>query len=384
MGEEVDGRADQYTLAATAYHLLTGSQLFPHSNPAVVISRHLNAEPPSLSELRPELAAMDSVLARALAKDPKDRFMHCSDFAQALAERATGTASHSAAAPTKPAPATAPKPTNNRPALERAKAAAEALGSRPSKRWLAASAVVAVIVAGAVVALVSQPWEQNQPSTLPTTSRSATPPPAASGIASPGPPPIARASTPDPSAGVVPETQTETTVAVVNGQPANGFREVLNISNSELAGCESSSPAAVSPNIYYCYPSAAGADLCWPAPPASMLCLDDPWAKGLHRFAFDTAYLTTMQPPSSPRPFALLLDDDTRCRFISGGARGDRPDGYLPAYNCGTAGSTLAVLMGPNATDPIDRSTPLWTVRVAPLGSPPQTRSVATAWFAGN
>src|SRR5437879_3764583 len=33
MGQDPDGRADQYALAATAYHLLTGSQLFPHSNP---------------------------------------------------------------------------------------------------------------------------------------------------------------------------------------------------------------------------------------------------------------------------------------------------------------------------------------------------------------
>jgi serine/threonine-protein kinase len=41
MGEDIDGRADQYALAATAYHLPTGSVLFPHSNPAVVISRHL-------------------------------------------------------------------------------------------------------------------------------------------------------------------------------------------------------------------------------------------------------------------------------------------------------------------------------------------------------
>jgi serine/threonine-protein kinase len=172
----------------------------------------------------------------------------------------------------------------------------------------------------------------------------------------------------DRSAAAEPETQTETTVAVVNGQPSNGFREVLNISNSELAGCDEPSAAAVSPDIYNCYPSAAGADLCWPAPPGSMLCLDDPWAKGLRRFDFDTAYLTAVQPPSSPRPFALLLDDDTRCRLISGGARGDRPDGYLPAYNCGTAGSTLAVLKGPNATDPIDRSAPVWTVQVAPLG----------------
>jgi len=74
MGEEIDGRADQYALAATAYHLLTGSQLFPHSNPAVVISQHLNAAPPVLADTRPELAALDPVLAVALAKDPKDRF----------------------------------------------------------------------------------------------------------------------------------------------------------------------------------------------------------------------------------------------------------------------------------------------------------------------
>ena len=71
MGEEIDGRADEYALAATAYHLLTGSQLFPHSNPAVVISRHLNSPPPALADTRPELAALDPVLAVALAKDPE-------------------------------------------------------------------------------------------------------------------------------------------------------------------------------------------------------------------------------------------------------------------------------------------------------------------------
>jgi serine/threonine protein kinase, bacterial len=49
LGEDVDGRADQYSLAATAFHLLTGSQLFPNSNPAVVISRHLNSPPLSSS-----------------------------------------------------------------------------------------------------------------------------------------------------------------------------------------------------------------------------------------------------------------------------------------------------------------------------------------------
>ena len=86
MGEEIDGRADQYALAATAYHLLTGSQLFPHSNPAVVISRHLNAPPPAIADTRPDIAGLDSVLAVALAKDPEKRFARCADFARALEE----------------------------------------------------------------------------------------------------------------------------------------------------------------------------------------------------------------------------------------------------------------------------------------------------------
>ena len=80
----LDGRADQYALAATAYHLLTGAPLFPNSNAAVVIGQHLSAQPPSLAGSHPELAALDSVLGKALAKDPKYRFGSCTEFARAL------------------------------------------------------------------------------------------------------------------------------------------------------------------------------------------------------------------------------------------------------------------------------------------------------------
>ncbi len=87
MGEELDGRADQYALAATAFHLLTGSPPFHHSNPTVVISQHLTASPPAIADKRPELSALDPVLAKALSKDPKNRFNSCVDFARALAHR---------------------------------------------------------------------------------------------------------------------------------------------------------------------------------------------------------------------------------------------------------------------------------------------------------
>lgn len=87
MGGELDGRADQYALAATAFHLLTGSPPFQHSNPAVVISQHLSAAPPVIGDRRPELAALDPVFAKALAKDPGDRYERCADFARALRHR---------------------------------------------------------------------------------------------------------------------------------------------------------------------------------------------------------------------------------------------------------------------------------------------------------
>ncbi len=84
MGRDMDGRADQYALAATAYHLLTGAPPFQHSNPAVVISQHLTALPPSLAARRPELANLDPALRKALSKDPADRYERCVDFAHAL------------------------------------------------------------------------------------------------------------------------------------------------------------------------------------------------------------------------------------------------------------------------------------------------------------
>jgi serine/threonine-protein kinase len=90
MGGQLDGRADQYALAATAFHLLTGAPPFQHSNPAVVISQHLSASPPAIGDRRPDLAALDPVLSKALAKDPGDRFERCSDFARALSHRLGG------------------------------------------------------------------------------------------------------------------------------------------------------------------------------------------------------------------------------------------------------------------------------------------------------
>jgi serine/threonine protein kinase, bacterial len=80
MGELVDGRTDQYALACTAFHLLTGTEPYDTSTPAAAITKHVTAPPPSISQKRPELAQLDPVFAKAMAKAPTDRFSRCQDF----------------------------------------------------------------------------------------------------------------------------------------------------------------------------------------------------------------------------------------------------------------------------------------------------------------
>ncbi|MEB3983938.1 serine/threonine-protein kinase [Mycobacterium sp. 663a-19] len=76
LGADVDGRADQYALAATAFHLLTGAPPAEHD------------AAPRLSDQRPELARMDGVFVKALSRRPGDRFDSCRRFADAAAEAA--------------------------------------------------------------------------------------------------------------------------------------------------------------------------------------------------------------------------------------------------------------------------------------------------------
>jgi beta-glucosidase-like glycosyl hydrolase len=114
-GGPVDGRADQYALAATAFHLLTGHAPFDHPDPAVVASRHRNATPAALTDSHPALAALDPVLRRAMAKDPAARYPTCREFAAALAhppaQRAAAPAPATADIAAPAAAGTAPRPT---------------------------------------------------------------------------------------------------------------------------------------------------------------------------------------------------------------------------------------------------------------------------------
>jgi len=205
------------------------------------------------------------------------------------------------------------------------------------------------------------------------------------------------AMTVSPGAGAAsadpPPTQVITTIAVGSkGQAVNGYHEAPPQGNVAVVNdCSTPSPSAVADNVYACSPSAAGAATCWPSTPGLLLCVDNPWDMRLHRVSYD-GRLPPVQRTASPDPFALLLDDGTHCLLRNGGSWGGRDDGYVGAYGCGNAGANPAVLSLPNQGDGsgIDRSGPVWTVKVGQLGAPdahfppPQTHTVTSAWFAGD
>jgi hypothetical protein len=177
-------------------------------------------------------------------------------------------------------------------------------------------------------------------------------------------------------------------VVAVNasGQPVNGYYVINRQASPDLTGCSGPSPAAVSSNIYECDPSEAAAEVCWPAP-GSVLCMTNPWSKTLRRFPSPGA-LPAVNPPTAPVPFAMQLDDSTRCILPNGVDLGGRADGTVPIYGCG---QNIGVLAPPD-WDPalaIDRTQPLWAVYVGQLGprdTPfpvPIRHTVTTAWFAG-
>lgn len=175
MGEDVDGGADQYALAATAFHLLTGQPPFPHSNPAVVISRHLNTAPPAVSALRSELGGLDQVLATALAKNPADRFPTCSDFARALDHHSNAQSATAAA----PAAASATKMARPLPDATKARPPEAHTPGTARRRWPLIAGAAAIIVILSAAMAIWQPWRDGAATTSADRSSATTTPSAA-------------------------------------------------------------------------------------------------------------------------------------------------------------------------------------------------------------
>ena len=81
----VDGRSDLYSLACTAFEMLSGAPPFRRDQHLALLWAQLSELPPPLTSRRPDLPpAVDQVMAKALAKSPGDRYPRCLDFAAAL------------------------------------------------------------------------------------------------------------------------------------------------------------------------------------------------------------------------------------------------------------------------------------------------------------
>ncbi len=127
-GERVDGRADIYSLACVLYETLAGVQPFTGPSTQAIMARHALDTAPSIRTVRQAVPeALESVVKRAMAKVPTDRFATAAEFRDAILAAVT-------------APATA-------------STTAERQSASPApRRWLVAAAGIALAATAAVVA----------------------------------------------------------------------------------------------------------------------------------------------------------------------------------------------------------------------------------------
>ena len=85
LGRQVDGRADQYALACVAFNLLTGTVPYHREETIATLFAHVKDPVPTASAIRHDLRyPVDAVLAKAMAKEPIERYASCGEFAAAL------------------------------------------------------------------------------------------------------------------------------------------------------------------------------------------------------------------------------------------------------------------------------------------------------------
>lgn len=87
MGEEADGRSDQYSLAVILFEILSGRAPFEAKTPLALAMKHATEPPPDIIEINPKLPkALGNVMRKVLNKDPGKRYKTCVEFINAFLE----------------------------------------------------------------------------------------------------------------------------------------------------------------------------------------------------------------------------------------------------------------------------------------------------------
>ena len=167
--------ADTYALACVLFEMLSGEAPFRTESVEQLIAAHLTTPPPRPSAAAAGVpSALDTVIARGMAKEPDDRYGSAGAFARAARRAvAPSTQEVAASAETMLAPAVSP-PVFTAPPL----APAEPEPARPSMVPLAVIGTVAAVllgVVGLVTGLLMSKDPAPQPSSMPTTATSVPP-----------------------------------------------------------------------------------------------------------------------------------------------------------------------------------------------------------------
>jgi Tol biopolymer transport system component len=93
-GKDVDARTDLFAFGAVLYEMLTGRRPFDGSTQASLIAAIMSADPPPLTAFEPLTPpALDRVVRKCLAKDPRARWQSATDLADELKWISTGSGS---------------------------------------------------------------------------------------------------------------------------------------------------------------------------------------------------------------------------------------------------------------------------------------------------